>query len=360
LSLAVSGIHLELNPSIRVDAVQESERLEYQAYVRLHPAANYCHDIAWRDIIQKTYQKKPLYFLCRTSDDGSIRGVLPAFHLSSPMFGKEIVSLPYLDNGGILAHDPEAENALLSSLLETARHIRAKAELRNVQRLASYQSPANEKVGMSVDLAGLDESQYWNKLNPKVRNQVRKAEKSQVSIQTGRHELLKDFYQVFARNMRDLGSPVHSVRFFANLLTEIPAAQICSAYRDNRCVGGLVRLPWRDTLAIPWASTLREERVHCPNNALYWQSIRYAFENQLRWIDLGRSTRGEGTYKFKLQWLAKESPLPWFQFDTKGNMAGAVRHASSGPLAVFTRVWMKLPVPVSKLLGPYLRSLISA
>ena len=53
------------------------------------------------------------------------------------------------------------------------------------------------------------EAAEWLALDRKIRNQVRKAEKSSLTAAQGGIELVTDFYQVFSRNMRDLGTPVY-------------------------------------------------------------------------------------------------------------------------------------------------------
>ena len=62
----------------------------------------------------------------------------------------------------------------------------------------------------------------WKRFNAKLRNQIRKAVKSGLTATWSGIEGLADFYQVFATNMRDLGSPVHSRRFFAAIFEEFP------------------------------------------------------------------------------------------------------------------------------------------
>ncbi len=54
----------------------------------------------------------------------------------------------------------------------------------------------------------------WDRIDRKARNQVRKAEKSGLTVTRGGAELLPEFYTVFARNMRDLGTPVYARRLF--------------------------------------------------------------------------------------------------------------------------------------------------
>ena len=50
----------------------------------------------------------------------------------------------------------------------------------------------------------------WEVIDRKVRNQIRKAEKSALTVERGGAELVGEFYTVFTRNMRDLGTPVYS------------------------------------------------------------------------------------------------------------------------------------------------------
>jgi hypothetical protein len=212
----------------------------------------------------------------------------------------------------------------------------------------------------SVFAPGGDADAYWKGLDAKVRNQVRKAEKSGVSVRWGREERLDEFYEVFCVNMRDLGSPTHAKGFFAAVLRHFPGASIGTAHRDGKCIGGLFRILWKDELVIPWASTLKEERVHCPNNALYWEAIRYAFEQGCARVDFGRSTKDEGTYRFKKQWLARESNLYRYQFDDKGHFLERTWHVSQGKLGWTRNVWAKLPLKLANALGPMVRGSISA
>lgn len=70
---------------------------------------------------------------------------------------------------------------------------------------------------MFLDLA-TDVDSQWRGFDAKLRNQTRKAEKSGLQFVGGHLELLDGFYEVFARNMRDLGTPVYTKNFFCNIL----------------------------------------------------------------------------------------------------------------------------------------------
>src|SRR5262249_61801954 len=132
------------------------------------------------------------------------------------------------------------------------------------------------KVGMLRPLER-DVAQAWERLDRKVRNQVRKAEKSQMTARSGGVELLDGFYGVFARNMRDLGTPVYARAFFAEVLAAFPeTARVFLVDAGDVTVAGAITLSFRDTIENPWASSLREYRTMSPHTLLYWLVIERA------------------------------------------------------------------------------------
>jgi FemAB-related protein (PEP-CTERM system-associated) len=341
-----------------IKEIVAGQAAECCAFLSSHSDANYAHDPVWIRIIRDTYGKDVGILVDSDEKDGHVRGVAPYAFLTSPL-KKKLVCLPYLDYGGPLGETPEITEALWRALRDLALSRRAELEIRSAYSLPNLPSSTNEKVRMVLSIGGNSDA-YWKSLDAKVRNQVRKAEKSGVTVRWGREEMLSDFYTVFCLNMRDLGSPVHDVRIFKHVLAHFPGAEIGTAYREGRCIGGLFRILWNRSLVIPWASTLREERIHSPNNALYWESIRFAFEKQCTQVDFGRSSRGEGTYNFKKQWLAEESALHWYPFDAAGNPRNEVSHPGSGMLRGVTSLWAKLPLKAANALGPRIRGHISA
>jgi FemAB-related protein (PEP-CTERM system-associated) len=343
-----------------IEKLQAQSRTAYEEFLNGNSGANYCHDPAWLEVFREGYGKDGSILLWKDPETGKVLGAAPACLLSSRIFGRHLVCLPYLDYGGILARDQAVQERLREALLSRASEFKADLEMRCSAPLAGFPPVPNIKVAMTLSLNPGGSDAYWKSLDAKVRNQVRKAEKSGVTVAWGREERLDDFYRVFCVNMRDLGSPTHSRLFFASVLKHFPGAEVGAAYREGRCIGGLFRILWRDTLVIPWASTLKEERVHCPNNALYWESIRFAFERNCRLVDFGRSSKEEGTYRFKKQWLAEESPLNWYQYDEGGRARQEVRHAASGKLGLLKNLWARLPLPVANFAGPLLRGSISA
>ena len=160
---------------------------------------------------------------------------------------------------------------------------------------------------MTLPLAASIEAQ-WKGFNAKLRNQIRKSELSGLSIRVGGGTEVGTFYDVFARNMRDLGTPVYSRQLFESLLHTFPEACRVLTVRDDRhVVAGAIAVAHRDTLEVPWAASRRDALPRCPNHRLYWELIQHAIKAGFRQFDFGRSSPGSGPFKFKAQWGAKGS-----------------------------------------------------
>src|SRR5690606_21136841 len=128
----------------------------------------------------------------------------------------------------------------------------------------------------------------------------------------GGAELLDDFYAVFARNMRDLGTPVFGRALFREVLHTFPGeSRVVCVYRGGE-PGAASIVHWRRAwMEVPWASALREFNAFAGNMFLYWHMLQAAIERGCRVFEFGRCAPGEGTFHFKKQWGAEPAPLVW-------------------------------------------------
>ncbi|HAV35350.1 MAG TPA: hypothetical protein DCX52_03155, partial [Massilia sp.] len=132
---------------------------------------------------------------------------------------------------------------------------------------------------------------------------------------------------------------------------------------EGKAVGAGWVLLCGDKAVIPWASTLADYNPLAPNMLLYWAIQSHLCETGVRQFDFGRSTYGEGTYKFKKQWGAVPVALDWKEWDAQG-VAPIVAPATSGGAKSSLRplvesAWQKLPLAVTNSLGPRLRRYIT-
>jgi FemAB-related protein (PEP-CTERM system-associated) len=334
---------------------QPGDDRAWDEYVLQCPNAGVYQRAGWARVIERGYGHVPIYLWAR--DTSAVRGVLPLVLFRGALGGRSLVSLPFLDEGGLCADDDVARAALWEAAQDMAKRERAAAiELRQGPPSGLPLAPLGSKVSVMLELAS-DPGTMWKRLDAKVRNQVRKAMTSGLTPAWCGIEGLDDFYTVFAQNMRDLGSPVHAKRFFAAILEEFAGDARLLLVRDrSRVVAGGVCMVFRDTVLVPWASSLRESRSRNPSNLLYWEVIRSACDKGLRWLDFGRSTPGGGTYRFKMQWGGSERRLNW-QVDPSERPS--LVDSENPRYRLMIQAWQKLPVPLTKVIGPILRKRLS-
>jgi FemAB-related protein (PEP-CTERM system-associated) len=189
-------------------------------------------------------------------------------------------------------------------------------------------------------------------LDRKVRNQVRKAEKSSLVVERGGRELLPDFYAVFTENMRDLGTPVYGSAFFARVLEAFPQQTRIYVVRLNgEAVASGIGYAYRDVIEVPWAASRKAFRSLCPNNLLYWTCIREAIDEGFRTFDFGRSTPDEGTFHFKRQWGAEPRPLYW-EYKLLSRTELPNQSPTNPRFRWAIEAWKRLPLRVTLMVGP--------
>jgi hypothetical protein len=161
---------------------------------------------AWRPLIAEVMGHEPVYLAAR-SDGGEIVGVLPMFRLRSWIFGSRMVSMPFLNYGGPLG-EPPAVAALLGQAVQEAMEAGVKdMELRTPRiALPSDLAVTDRKVTVLLPLPPEPE-ELWSSFKAKVRSQIRRPMKEGMEPRFG-PEQVEPFYEVYSRNMRDLGTPV--------------------------------------------------------------------------------------------------------------------------------------------------------
>jgi len=335
---------------MKVEVCQDAPK--WDAYVSAHPLASPYHRWIWKDVIETTFGHRTFYLA--VEDKGRIQGVLPMVAMRSLLFGRFIVSIPYFSYGGVLADSAEASEALLNRAAETAKDWGARyIELRQGGNFGPAWSSTSEKVAMVVPLPATVEG-LWNGLNSRLRNKVRNAKKNGFQQEWGGEELVDDFYRVFADNMRNLGTPVYPRRWFSQLCRLCKSdVRILLIREEGKPVAAALVNWFRDTVELPWISSTSEARRRHSTVLLYWNALEWAVANGFRHVDLGRCTRGGGTYQFKQQWNCEERPLHWYYWLAPGAAIPELR-PDNPRYRWATHVWKRLPLFMANGIGPHI------
>jgi serine/alanine adding enzyme len=337
--------------ALRIERIEPDD--DWDAFVAAHPQASLYHHAAWGRLIEELFGHEHHYWCAR--EGGRIVGVLPLTRLKSRLFGDYMVSLPYVNYGGALADSDGVASRLMQAAADAADQAGSShVEFRDSEPREAQWSARTDKVAMELELPE-DSDALWKQVGSKVRAQVRRPLKEKdVEVATGGVELVEPFYQVFSRNMRDLGTPVYPRRLFERISEEFPqqARIVLVRYQGAPVAAGLL-LQYRDRMEIPWASSLQEFNRLGFNMLMYWKALCAAIDAGCRIFDFGRSSADSGTYRFKKQWGAKPRQLYWHYWLADGRpLPNLTPNNPKYRLAI--RAWQRLPVPVANLLGPHI------
>lgn len=323
---------------------------EWNDFVNTDNAASLYHLAAWDGIFRKTFGHTSFHIVVKHNN--SIQGVLPLTLIKSRLFGKYLVSMPFLNYGGVCTSNEQVAKMLIQEAISIARQEKvAYIELRQKRELNLDLPVKKSKVTLILELKK-NPDDLWAMLDAKVRNQIRKAQKANLRLEIGSADQVKNFYEVFCVNMRDLGTPVYSMAFFENIAEDLEnRVRIFSIFLGDKAVASGYTLGFKDSLEIPWASSIREYNKLCPNTLLYWEIIKYACKSGYKYFDFGRCSPDSGTYNFKKQWGAEPKQLYWYYWLPNGEQMPEL-NPKNPKYKLLIALWQRLPLCVANLVGP--------
>lgn len=325
---------------------------EWDAFVASRGESTFCHLFGWKAVMEDVLGHRARYFVARGAD-GELLGVLPLVYVRAAPLGRYLVSMPFINHGG-----PLGGRAALAAL--TGRAVSEAAglgvdllELRLDHPLeAAGLRVSSRKLTVVMDLPPTADQLWTEGLSAKLRSQIRRPTKEGMETRFGPEEI-GAFYEVFARHMRDLGTPVLSFRYFERVREAFdPIMEFGTVYRGDVPVAAGFGFVWKGSFELVRASALREFSRAAPNMLLYWSFMERMIARGIRVFNFGRCSPGSGTHRFKSQWPGRDVPLPWLQWSRRGTSAPP--NDERRLLRMAAAAWRRVPVPVANRLGPIL------
>lgn len=322
----------------------------WSRFVSAHALATNYHRWEWKQVFERSFGWPTYYWMAE--ENGDVVGVLPVVWQKSRLFGSFLTSLPFVNAGGVLANTPEIEQALLGEAVRFATEVRAQyVELRHREEHGLNLPTKKTKVTLILPV-GPDRDKMWKDLSTKMRTKVRKSLSFGMTAEFGGLDFLDDFYSVFSRNMRDLGTPVYSRNFFQEILRAFPQDTHICVVRHNKVPVAVSFLSgYRDRIEAVWSSSVQKYLSLKPNLTLYWNLLCFAGGKGYRLFDFGRSSVDSGTHEFKLQWGAETVQLYWDYWLPIGNQFPELNPENTKYRAAIW-LWQRIPVPFTRILGP--------
>ena len=348
---------------INIRQVQKEDQAIWDSYVKSHSDSSPYHLYAWKASIELAYKHKDFSLIAEYR--GKVRGVLPLVYMHFPWLINQLVALPYCDVGNCLGDDHVVVEELLAEAVKIAKALKIhimdlRGNLKSAGPISGCKIDKSviNKVRMILELPETSDL-LFKSFKSKLRSQIRKAKKNGLEFRWGGIEDLDKYYTVFSKNMRDLGSPVHSRIWFKSILEQFgDNVHMGLVEIEGLPVGAGIIITSGDRVSIPWASTLRSYNRLSPNMLLYWSFLEFSTDNGFRLFDFGRSSKEEGTYKFKAQWGAQATPLNWYKINISGKNK-KVTVAGASKREFVANLWRRLPQSMANVIGPTIRKYIS-
>lgn len=336
--------------SMEIKLLEDSTRQQWDSFVDGHDEATFFHKAGWRTVIESALGHAA-YFLY-AEENGEILGILPLGHVNSLLFGNSLISTPCCVYGGVIAVSGAVRSALETAACELASRMKAECvELRNINPSGSGRPVKDLYVTFRKPLDP-DPEKNLLAVPRKQRAMVRKG------ISSGLIGVVDDdidrFYEAYAESVRNLGTPVFGKKLFRTLREVFgDSCEILSVEHQGRVVSSVMNFYFRDEVLPYYGGGTAEARNLYANDFMYWEVMRRAVEKGCRWFDYGRSKMGTGSYRFKTHWGFEPTPLH-YEYALLGDAQVPDLNPLNPKYRLMISAWKRLPLPISKLIGPLL------
>ncbi len=324
---------------------------EWDAFVASRPDSTFFQLSGWRQVVQRAFGHDCPYLLSR--DQGAIRAVMPLTEINSRLFGHFLIGNGFCVGGGPLFADGDARSALLeeAAALGRARHV-AYIELRDCNTAAPPWQTRNDLYAGFEGPIAREEADNLKQIPRKQRAVVRKALEQGFEIAIERQT--SPFFDLYARTVRDHGTPVLPRRYFETLLSVFgEACEILTVRQGGRPISSVLSFFYRDRVLPYYTGSIVEARRSGANDMMYWALMRRAVERGASVFDFGRSKVGTGPYSFKSNWGFTPRPIA-HQYLLLGRDTLPNLNPTNPRYAKMIALWQRLPLPVANAISPFI------
>ena len=341
-----------------------TDRDEWNSFVERNDGPPYAH-WGWGEAV-RSYGHDHWNLVVREQDTGKLVAALPLTHVESRLFGSQLLSPAFAERGSIVPGREEPSTEAVRLLCEQAKRL---ADSRD----ADVVSLRGSTVGTPDDFAV--ENQYvtfqaavdrevdavWADVKDSRQRQIEQAaDNGTLQFRVGDSlEDLRAYYRLYLETMRGHGSPPHSFAFFRTLWDHLHpegALRLGMVTHDGSLINGMIDLTLGTTVYQWGVVSDYDHRELNGGSLLLWKSLEWAAENGYDTYEFGRTREGTGVYMFKKSFGGSKV---WY--DDHHYFPGeemTLPDPDEGAYELATDVWQRLPLSVTRIVGPHIRKRI--
>ena len=336
--------------TVSVKELTAEKAAQWDAFVEACPNATFFHLAGWKQVIEQSFGHRAYYLFAES--DGEILGVLPLVHIKSRLFGNALMSTPFCVYGGVASEHEEVCSQLETAACTLADELKVDyLEFRN--REARHPDwPTKELYVTFRKTIEADAEANMMAIPRKQRAMVRKGIKAGLAGEVDAS--VEAFYSAYSQSVHSLGTPVFSRKYF-ECLQQVFAdkCDILTIRQGDELVSSVMNFYFRDEVLPYYGGGTPIARQLKGNDFMYWDLMRRSCEQGLKVFDYGRSKQGTGSYSFKKNWGFEPTPLYYEYYLVKAREMPDVSPMNP-KFKLFINAWKRLPVGVSRAIGPWL------
>jgi hypothetical protein len=320
--------------------------------VACHPRASAFHQRGWIEALTRTYGYEP-FVLTTSSPDKPLNDGIVLCRVSSWITGTRLVSLPFSDHC-----EPLLDN--LSESLEFLNWLRAEAGRRRCNYVELR--PLYGIDGPACDLRP-SQSYYFHELDVRpsleqirrgmhkdsIQRRIDRARREGLTCETGRSELVGDFYRLLIITRRRHQLLPQPRAWFTNLVNAMgDKVEIRVARTNGTPIAALLTLRHRTTVVYKYGCS--DQKFHHLGGMplLFWRLIEDSRASGAEKIDFGRSDLdNDGLVVFKNRLGTVSKTLTYYRYQNTGRRPAHSRRNSHRIRQLFS----VLPDPVFSAAG---------
>lgn len=334
----------------RVDFDHPGHFDRWQAYVSSR-GDTHCTDLGqWRRLFQELYGIRNYSYVFVSG--GAVRGVVSLYHFRSPFMGNLLVTSPFFGYGGLYADDDEIRDTLLAKVRSKAAALGVDyIELRLRDTLPPPFAAAHEFLESHLDLLETRELVWKSQLSSNVRQNIRRARKSDLVFRTSSDH--RPCYGLLRRALRAHGTPFHGESMFKLLRKHFAEeTSFSEVWHQGELMAAGIVMNFGKSVITPYIGSLKQHGRLRANYCQYWGIIEHCLEHGAARFELGRSPKGSNHVRFKRKWGAEDIEVSYNYLVI--NPRKRYRNVTTLPSVyrLATQAWKRLPLAVTSLLGP--------
>ncbi|WP_135305896.1 GNAT family N-acetyltransferase [Haloarcula amylovorans] len=297
--------------------------------------------------------------------NGEIVAGIPVVAVESQLFGSKLVSPPYGERGSVLTTDAapaDAERRLLERVRDLADDRSVDFVSLRGRDLGDVPEFESRTRFVTFSIPVTDEASMWEAIKDSRSRQIRQAEENDALTYTVGTSVddLREYYRLYLRSVRGHGTPPHAFEFYRTIwdrLADAGDVHLGMVRRNGELINGIINFTVGDTVFQWGVVTDYERRDLNGGSLLIWKTLQQAANEGYDAYELGRTREGSGVYMFKKSFGGEKTWYDDYHYFPTGD--AELPHPDADQYERLKEIWKRLPVPVTRVLGPPIRQSVT-